>query len=706
MATVPPPTPGIRPGGPTRRAGWWRQLAPWRPESAADRALLVRVGWGRLGLTLVGLVVAVVTPDIDPNRGHVALLFLLAWLPISLVQLLLAHRGRGAARRVASIVLDVAAVSIFLAVPQPASGVLLGFMVFVGLHALLDSYAGGLLTTGLSTGALVLANSLSTESSEVLTSREVVVFASAALAMTAMTGYAARIIELDARELAASYRLAQDQLDLTLESAEMGLWQWVVPEDRIEWSADTLRIYGRTEPPPDFASFLELVHPDDRAKLTERLEHAMATGGTYQVQHRTVLDGRTHWLLGKGRLYRDEHGAPLRLIGAVTDVTEQLEQQQQLERARRMDTVSGLAGGFAHDFNNVLGVIILTAEVLGRSELDDAQRERVEFLLEASRRGAGVTNKLLAFARREPGHPVAVRLDDLVAGAGPMLERALRADVRLTVDIPASLPPVLADPGLLEQALLNLAMNARDAIPGAGEVRISARTASGDGAPAVVVEVADDGIGMTEDVSERAIEPFFTTKGPDRGTGLGLASVYSTVTALGGRVEIDSHVDRGTTVRLVLPATADAPPAATAPVSDPVAGTPMRLLLVEDDSGIRVTLADLLTGLGHHVVTAVDGRDALRLVDGGYLPDLVLTDVVMPNLSGPGLVAELARRGSTCGVLYMTGDVDRDLAPVAGSLPLLRKPFTLDDLVAALAEARVAAAGRPGPGGGLAARPR
>ncbi len=688
MGTVHPPGSGSRPGGLTGVAGWWQRLAPWRPETAGDRALLVRVGWGRVGLTVVGLVVAVVTPDIDPSRGHVALLFLLVWLPIALVQLLLAHRGTGAGRRVASIVLDVAAVGMFLAVPQPASGVLLGFMVFVGLHALLDSYAGGLLATGLSTGVLVLASTVGTESSAVLSAREVSVFAAAALAMTAMTGYAAQIIERDARELAASYALAQDQLALSLESAEMGLWQWDIPADRIEWSADTLRIYGRSETPTDVSSFLELVHPDDRDMLRHRLEHALTVGGSYLVQHRILVDGRTRWLIGKGRLVRDEHGAPRRLIGAVTDVTEQREQELQLERSRRMDTVSGLAGGFAHDFNNVLGVIILTAEVLRRSQLDDAQRERVEFLLEAARRGAGVTNKLLSFARREPGHPVAVRLDELVAGAGPMLERALRADVRLAVDVPSSVPTVLADPGLLEQALLNLAMNARDAIPGTGEVRISARTASGDAAPTVVLEVADDGVGMTEDVAERAFEPFFTTKGPDRGTGLGLASVYSTVTALGGRVEIDSHVDRGTTVRLVLPTTAAAPQADTAAGADPTGGAPARVLLVEDDRGIRVTLADLLTDLGHQVAAAADGADALRLVEAGYVPDAVLTDVVMPHLSGPGLVAELVRRGLPVDVVYMTGDADRDAPQVAGSAPVLRKPFTVAELTAALAEVR------------------
>ena len=671
----------------------------WRRATADEPRLLTRIAWGRVALTGVALLVVAVAPGVSTDRSLLTTLLLVLWLPASLLQLLLVRLLHGKARRLLSIVVDIGVITAFVfAVPQPAIAPILALTVFVALYSVLDSYQGGLLATGFASAGLAVATQVG--SRDRITSVDVALFVGSGLSTTALVGYVAESSRVDVHNIAASYGLAQNRLALSLEAAEMGLWEWDIVNDHVDWSAETLRIFGCDEPPADAAAFLALVHPEDREMLERQIQAALETGGSYQVHHRAVVDGRTRWLIGKGKVSQGKDGSPQRLIGVVTDVSQQREQQLQLERSRRLETVSGLAGGFAHDFNNVLGVIMMTAEVLRRSDLDDAQRERVDFLIEAARRGAAVSDKLLAFARREPGHPVPLRLHTLVNGIVPLLARALRADITLVVDIPESLPSVAADPALLEQALLNLAVNARDALPARGEVRLTAREGTVADSPMVLLEVTDNGVGMTADVAERALEPFFTTKGPHHGTGLGLASVYSTVSALGGTVDIESEVGRGTTVRLSLPASAVDPVADSREVDRPGTTTGARVLVVDDDPGIRETLRDMLAGDGHEVATAADGRAALRLFDeqSDLALDVIVTDIVMPELSGPDLAAELDRRGIATPVVFMTGYVDRDPTR-ADEAGVLRKPFSAAQLRAAVNTALMRSTAAPPPTG-------
>lgn len=665
-------------------------LQPFLAASGEDDARLPQaLAWARVALTGLCLTATPLLPGLDGNRLQLAFFLLVIWLPAALAQVAIVplRQGNLAVARLASAALDVTAVGAFLlALPRMATAHLLAMLLFVGLHAVIDTFVGGILVTLL--GSLTLTVAITTGQVPRLEPLDIAVFLLAGIATTALVGYGSQTQRRSAHAYATSYARARDQLSLALAAAETGLWEWDVAHDHIDWSAGTLRIFGQDEPPPDVEAFIELLHPDDRVMLQQRVQAALLAGGSYQVQHRIVVNGRTRWLIGKGRAFLDEAGKPVRLLGVVTDVTDQHDQQVELERSRRMETVSGLAGGFAHDFNNLLAVIMMSAEMQLRSVLDDAQRERAKVILEAAQRGAALSSKLLTFARRESGHPSAIQLHALVHAVEPMLRHALRADVTLTIDVPPTLPAILADRTLLEQALLNLAVNARDAIVGAGAVTIRARAEVGQpaGLDMVLLQVIDSGVGMTDEVRDRAMEPFFTTKGPDRGTGLGLASVYATVTAIGGSVEIDSAPGQGTVVSLRLPITAESPRSDVGAGIETPDSTGRNILVVDDDARIRVVLSELLSSMGHRVTCAEDGQAALKLLESANSPDLLLTDVVMPGMSGPDLVEQMQRGGRNVPVLYMTGYVDQD-DELPELTPVLRKPFTSASLTDAVGSA-------------------
>lgn len=669
--------------------GLIRALNRWRGRLMGGEGLRRGLAVARLAVLMLTLPTVPLVPGLDGHRWALFGLLVGVWAPMCALHYWLAGHWQRRGVWAVAAVLDVATVtSLAVVLPQLTQAAVLALVIFAALYSLLDPYRGGLLLTTFGTVSLILLLQWQPESG--LAPLDVWVFAVAGLAMTGLIGLVSQAQRSSAMGFATSYARTRDQLELVLRAGDTGLWEWDMAQDRIDWSDTMLAIFGVTAAPTDVASYMQIIHPDDRAMLQSRIEQAMKVGGDYEVQHRIVVDGRVRWIFGKGRVLTDPEGLPVGIQGVATDITRQREQQLQLERSRRLETVSGLAGGFAHDFNNLLAVITMTAEIHRRSELTDEQRERVDFILEATRRGASLSSRLLAFARRESGHPEPLRLGRLIQEIEPMLQQALRADITLTIDVPEGLPAILADRTLLEQALLNLAVNARDAIPASGRVLITARHEQDEEGPGRVrLAVRDDGVGMTEEVRERALEPFFTTKGPDRGTGLGLASVYATVAALGGDVEIDSRLGNGTTVRLVLPATDDRPHGGyqrDGGDTDPEAAT---VLVVDDDPGVRRALTDLLGSLDHRVIAAGNGVEALRLLDelGHAGIDVVITDVVMPEMCGPELVKQMHLRGIDLPVVYMTGYVDRYENDLPEASRVLHKPFTTDELRACVAHA-------------------
>jgi two-component system cell cycle sensor histidine kinase/response regulator CckA len=364
----------------------------------------------------------------------------------------------------------------------------------------------------------------------------------------------------------------------------------------------------------------------------------------------------------------------------------------QLHEAHRMEAIGRLAGGVAHDFNNLLTVILGSADYLVEQlEAAHPARHEAEEILKAGRQAAQLTRQLLAFSRRQVMEPRPIDLNAVVADTHAFLERLIGEHVRLEL-VPAPRPVVVnADPAQINQAIANLAANARDAMPEGGTLTLSVRAVTADGTTSALapgsyalLSVSDTGAGMDAEVQSHLFEPFFTTKDRARGTGLGLASVHGIVEQSGGQIRVTSEVGQGTTFEIYLP-TIDAPAQAIASHTSK-AQLPSRketLLLVEDEAAVRELIRRQLAGLGYTLLVAATPAEAIELAADGRLIDLLVTDVIMPVMSGPVLAEQLTARRPGLRVLYVSGYPDTALAQYGAAVPgalLLQKPFTTDAL--------------------------
>jgi signal transduction histidine kinase len=379
-------------------------------------------------------------------------------------------------------------------------------------------------------------------------------------------------------------------------------------------------------------------------------------------------------------------------VRVVREAAEREALEERLRHAQRLETVGQLAGGIAHDFNNLMTAIGGNASVLV-AHADPEVRELARDIEDAQRRGAGLTRQLLAFARREVRRPEPLDLVEAICGTGRLLERILGEQHRLELRSSGEVP-VLADRGQLEQVAVNLVKNARDAMPRGGVVRVAVRAldraeaaalgSSLDAPRQALLEVSDEGQGMSPDVAARAFEPFYTTKPRGQGTGLGLATVHGIAAQSGGQVALDTAPGHGATLRVFLPlGRAVAARAASAPAPAP-AGGPERILLVEDDPHVRHLAHRVLDRAGYDVTVAASGAEALQAFPGAPEPRLLLTDVAMPGMSGPDLAARLRAAAPDLRVLFMSGYYDAALADTAALDPareLVEKPFSPDVLL-------------------------
>jgi signal transduction histidine kinase/ActR/RegA family two-component response regulator len=386
--------------------------------------------------------------------------------------------------------------------------------------------------------------------------------------------------------------------------------------------------------------------------------------------------------------FLDHSNRVARALGSIADVGERRELEQQLLQARKMEAIGRLAGGVAHDFNNIINIIICYAEqALRQCGPEAAPAHQLRQILEASGRAAALTRQLLAFARKENVHPVSASLNSLVMDVQGMLRRLIGEDIALELDLDPQLAKVVVDPGQIGQLLMNLAANARDAMPGGGTLTLTtanaAAQAANDGRSAakgrVLLRASDTGHGMPAEVMSHVFEPFFTTKPKGQGTGLGLAMIHEVVRQSGGVIEVESAVGVGTTFSIYLPATAGAD---TAPVErGPTrAGGSETILLVEDDAGLLEIMKDGLEDKGYEVLAAAGGQEAIDLSrkHTGTI-DLLLTDVIMPGMSGHELASRLVVERPPLRTLYLSGYtpdfITRKGLPVDG-MDLLPKPFT------------------------------
>jgi signal transduction histidine kinase len=418
------------------------------------------------------------------------------------------------------------------------------------------------------------------------------------------------------------------------------------------------------------------------------------------MQFRAVPpDGQQRVLHSEARLVRDATGRPVELRGMIQDVTARVRLEEQLRQAQKLEAVGALAGGIAHDFNNLLTVILsLGGVALESLPSGEPVREDLQEIISTARRAEALTRQILAFARRQFTRPVDLDLNATIAGATKMIERLIGEHITVRLELAPDLPHVLADPRQLEQVLVNLAVNARDAMPRGGTLEVSTRrlgaaAQDASGGDRVQLVVADSGLGMDAETRARAFDPFFTTKEQGHGTGLGLAVVHGIVQQCGGAVRLDSAPGRGTTVTIELPgvaAGARVPAAAPVPVpARPVPAAAGRtILLVEDEPAVRAVALRVLERAGYRVLAATGGEAALRLAAEEPSIDLVLTDVVMPGMGGAALAERLRAARPGIRVLFMSGysaDLPKGLAPTGGGL--LEKPFTPAALLARVAEA-------------------
>ena len=440
--------------------------------------------------------------------------------------------------------------------------------------------------------------------------------------------------------------------------------------------------------------WMSLVHPEDRlAALT--FAEAARESENFELLYRMIsADGHVRQVRDIVTVNRDPEGPIQRLRGVITDITERQEITARLNQAQKMEAVGQLAGGIAHDFNNLLTIVSGYARRLSaRSDLVSARPDLEQILL-ASDRAADLTRQLLAFARRGHTEPSLIDVSALARELEPMLRRLLAADIVFEFQLQPGLPPVMMDRTGLEQIMMNLMINASDAMPSGGTLRVTTRERQVpieeagvhglDAGSYVELAVGDSGTGMAPETVERIFEPFFSTKG-ERGTGMGLATVYGTVDQADGWIDVTSVVGRGTTFTVVLPAAGE--PAAAGPAQDPQRPT---LLLVEDEPALRTLVVTMLEEEGYLILQAGNGLDAIALAERhrGEI-DLLLTDVVMPRMSGPELAQKLRALRPGLEVLFMSGYNDSRLVHRGveeSNVNLLVKPFSPDDLVEMVGE--------------------
>ncbi|MDZ7814426.1 MAG: PAS domain-containing protein [Planctomycetota bacterium] len=504
-------------------------------------------------------------------------------------------------------------------------------------------------------------------------------------------------------------RHARERLSLALDASHEGIWDWNIVSGSLYVSKRhyTMLGFDPGELKANIITFQDLLHPDEKEKVIRELKREVLKGSErFSTEYRMrTKSGHYRWIFCRGKVVsRDERGRPTRVVGANLDVTERKktlsalqEKEEQLLHASKMEAIGRLAGGIAHDFNNLMTVIIGQCD-LGMMEVDENSRlfERIQDVLKSATSASSLTQQLLAFSRKQNPETKKINLNELISGASSSLPRLLGEHIRFKTIFDPVLNRVLADPNQIQQIILNLVVNARDAMPRGGEIVIETGNVN---APSIMLEdveklkngdqefvlmsVHDTGVGMDRETVKRAFEPYFTTKEIGKGTGLGLSTVYGTVKQLGGLVDIVSKQGEGTDVRVFLPKHPN-DEELTAKINLHAMKT-RTVLLVEDDEKVREFIAEILQTHNYRVIQAGGVDEGLELCsDFEDEIELLLTDVVMPERNGFELATEVMRRWPQIRTLFISGYSTEELSKHFNSgsrLELLRKPFTSEILL-------------------------
>jgi two-component system, cell cycle sensor histidine kinase and response regulator CckA len=511
------------------------------------------------------------------------------------------------------------------------------------------------------------------------------------------------------------------KIDITDLQSEKRFRQLAENIDQVFWMLDIAKlqvlyvspafqkVWGVSSAPlfQDRGWLVNTVHPEDRDQC--RAFFSKVPSEPAEVTYRIVRpDGTTRWIHDRAFLVYGEDGKPYRVAGFAEDVTANRQLEEQLRQGYKMEAIGRLAGGIAHDFNNLLTVVSgYVHMVLDATPSGDPRHDKLKYILSASNRASALTSQLLAFSRKQMVQPRPVNVNNLLTNMEALLRPVMGEHISLTTELGKDLPCVQADPNQLEQVLMNLAANARDAMPKGGDFRIRTafgnRRASADSrreaAPSVRIQISDTGCGMSQDVLEHVFEPFFTTKGVGKGTGLGLSTVYGIIQQNHGSIQVSSSPGRGTTFDILLPvAPEDEDVRPSAASFESLSGNET-ILVAEDEPGVRKLVCDTLEQLGYKVLQAADGREALHILeDPNRSVDVLLTDVIMPVMGGPELAKHVRSLAPHTKVIYMSGYADDTLAVYGLPQPdieYLQKPFTPAALAERLRKVLSAAGGPP-----------
>ena len=537
-----------------------------------------------------------------------------------------------------------------------------------------------------------------------------------------------RVISERRRQAAEdAYRADNERVRLALNAgALLGSFVWDVKSNVLSGDERFARTFSYPAElpldnlPQDIAQ--AHIHPDDLGWLQEQVRQSMTTGEPFNAEYRVIRpDGTCLWVLGSGCCEFNEHGEPFRFPGVLIDIherktaeesllrfTRNLEQrvvdevearlatEEQLRQSQKLEAIGGLTGGVAHDFNNLLQVIAGNLHLLARHEPQNANvQRRVAASIAAVERGAKLSSQLLAFARRQPLSPAIYTPEQIFDGLGELLQRALGETFQVHMSAPANLWPVFVDRNQLENAILNLAINARDAMRGEGTINLGAENirldrafCTGKGIVAgdyVRVSVVDTGSGMPSQVLAQAFEPFFTTKPDGQGTGLGLSMVFGFVKQSGGHIEMSSVVGEGTRVQLYFPRSLRTAGNEITTPEVQQRGGHERILVVEDNEAVRVSTVELLREEGYQVLTAANADIAMQMLLEGVAVDLIFTDVVMPGLIKSSDLAAWAKVQNPPVTVLFTSGHTRDIISrnhqLSPDTHLLGKPYGPDALI-------------------------
>lgn len=508
----------------------------------------------------------------------------------------------------------------------------------------------------------------------------------------------------DRKMIEEELRRSDERYNLATMGSNEGIWDWDIRADKLYVSPRYREVLGIEVPGTQItrADVMANIDPQHLEKYTTRLnDHFSGKTPFFSCEYRVQsTTGEGRWILERGLALRDATGTPYRMAGSITDVTERRTAEDRLLHTQKMEALGQLAGGVAHEFNNLLTGISGFARMAQKKPGDvDRVTNCLEEIIMSADRSADITRQLLKFSRREEETKVQVIYPSTaIKGMTKMLESLIGASVKLTIAIEDKDARCLIDPGQLSQVLVNLAVNARDAMPQGGEIVIGTRLVpAGTGidektgrklnGPHVCIYVKDKGVGIDEKTLKRIYEPFFSTKEQGKGTGLGLSITYGIVDNSGGFIHVDSEVGKGTTFFIYLPASADeATAAATGPAvpAEDLLGAGETVLVVDDEKSVRALVAASLDEQGYRVVSAGNGVEALEILkvfQGKF--DLLLTDVAMPQMGGIELAKHFAKAQPQARIRYMSGYPDREIAkfsePIDASV-LLMKPFTPEKL--------------------------